>query len=149
MISQMNVGVEARLAYNCNASSRLVFPTLFLPTRRLTRPRCSIFRSWNARKLRISSEFRMRVSIVSFSSSVGVDEVRSNRSSLVTSWPSHKGLVSLIEAGSVLLLVSCCYCIRFGLALQAFQDLCIVTYRSLIFTGVLENPHTVAYRSWV
>jgi hypothetical protein len=28
------------------------------------------------------------------------------------------GLVSLVEAGSVLLLVLCCSCIRFGLALQ-------------------------------
>ena len=68
----------------------------------------------------------MRVSIASFSSSVSVDEVRSSRSSLAANWLSPKGLVSLAEAGSVLLLVSCCYCIRFGLALQAFQDLCIV-----------------------
>src|SRR5207245_3654412 len=63
MISQMHVGVEALLAYSCIASSRLVFPTLFLPTRRLTRPRWSIFRTRKARKLRISSEFRIRLPI--------------------------------------------------------------------------------------
>ena len=43
-----------------------------------------------------------------------------------------------------------------GIFLPAFDEIFsygviskVTTYRSLIFTGVLENPHTVSYRWWV